>query len=218
MLIADWDELQYCPVDKKISYIDIRRVSASEVLVNRDAEGLFKFPCLDNRLKQGNLGGDDTDVAAERRQRLVRRPVGRPKGRKNNPKAEGAEAGSDTSGTSEGSSSREAWRPPEEASGSSGSGDTTMAEDFSKDYWTIRSEFIRIHHVTPRTSPIDPSKSTDLPIPSEYIDIFRETRTDIGQERYGRVLTNEIVDIWHRAPGAEQPADLPEPWTGSTTF
>ena len=93
-----------------------------------------------------------------------------------------------------------------------------MVEDFSKDYWTVRSDFIRIHHVTPRTSLFDPSKCSDLPIPLEYIDIFRETRTDIEQERYGRVLTNEITDIWNRAPGAEMPADLPEPWTGSTTL
>ena len=108
------------------------------------------------------MGDADSDVVAERRQRLVRKPAGRPKGRKNNPKAEDAEPDSDTSGSSEGLTGREACHPPEEDSGSSGSGDPTTVEDFSKDYWTVRSDFIRIHHVTPRTSLFDPSKCLDL--------------------------------------------------------
>ena len=36
-MIADWDELENCPVGQKTSYVDIRRVAASEVIVNKDA-------------------------------------------------------------------------------------------------------------------------------------------------------------------------------------
>ena len=63
----------------------------------------------------------------------------------------------------------------------------------------------------------DPPTDPDLPLPLKFFDIFRETRTHIEAHRY-TMPTNEIIDIWCRAPGIAQPDALPEPWNGSTTF
>ena len=93
-----------------------------------------------------------------------------------------------------------------------------LPEDFSKDYWTVHVDTIKRHHIARRTTLFDPSTATDLPIPLEFIDIFRETRTDIERQRHSSLATNDITDVWYRCPGVPPHDGLPEPWVGTTTF
>ena len=214
LLLVDWDEMQ--DFDSPNALKDsLRRVSAAEVLAIRGADGLYKFPCQEGRLKQGTLDDKlDDDERYHRRKRLERKPVGRPPGRKNNPKdpvIEGAIPRSrDPSGQPD----------ADEVENDDDKDDDDKIDPGvvpSRDYWTIRGHYIEIHHVDPRTTLYDPSTDPDLPLPLKYLDIYRETRTHIEEDRY-MMPTKEIIDVWYRAPGIPQHDPMPEPWTGSTRF
>ena len=78
------------------------------------------------------------------------------------------------------------------------------------DHWTLTKDAFVIHHFVPRTRLYEPNAST-LPIPIEYIDVMRTTRTDLdsAQETF-------IEDIWFGNPNADK--ELSGKWTGTTTF
>ena len=76
------------------------------------------------------------------------------------------------------------------------------------DYWTITSDTLTRHHLTPRTKMFVPTER-ELPIPIKFLDVHRLTITDIDEFK-----EREIKDLWP----LEEQRELSTTWTGRTTF
>ena len=96
---------------------------------------------------------------------------------------------------------------------------TTEAEDISSrqqntrpplqpDYWELTSELLIRHHTTARQKLFIPSEA-DCPLPLDYIDVIRMTKTDIEDQEESR-----IEDTWN----IHGPQPLSVPWKGTTSF
>ena len=76
------------------------------------------------------------------------------------------------------------------------------------DYWSMSGNFLFRHHVEPRVK-LYALREEAFPIPLKYIDVSRNTRTnlDVMQER-------RIDDYWN----IDGSRDLSDSWTGFTQF
>ena len=76
------------------------------------------------------------------------------------------------------------------------------------DFWSMSGNFIYRHHVEPRVKLYSPREES-FPIPLQYIDVSRTTRTnlDVKQER-------RIDDYWN----IDGSRDLSDSWTGFALF
>ena len=72
------------------------------------------------------------------------------------------------------------------------------------DYWTITTDTLTRHHMTPRLKLFVPTE-IELPIPLRFLDVRRTTSTDIDEFKERR-----IEDLW---PEEEQ-RELSTTWTG----
>ena len=82
------------------------------------------------------------------------------------------------------------------------------AGEAMNDFWSMSGNFIYRRHVEPRVNLYSPSEES-FPIPLEYNDVSRTTRTnlDVKQER-------RIDDYWN----IDGSRDLSDSWTGFTQF
>ena len=78
-----------------------------------------------------------------------------------------------------------------------------------KDYWTLVEDNLVRHHVTPRNKMFVPSQE-DCPVPLDYLDISRCTRSDLESKK-----EKEIFDLWTEDISSRP---LSENWTGKTSF
>ena len=70
----------------------------------------------------------------------------------------------------------------------------------SEDYWTFSGDALTRHHITPRLKLYKPTQD-DLPMPIEYLDIDRYTKTDLETKN-----ESIIFDYWH----GNRPSLLPK--------
>ena len=85
-------------------------------------------------------------------------------------------------------------------------------EEPKEDYWIMpNNHMLKRVHVKPRTYLFVPSRE-DCPVPLEWLDIMRETRTDL---RHNGLAV--IHDFW-TADGRVERRELDEEWTGITIF
>ena len=82
------------------------------------------------------------------------------------------------------------------------------AGEARNDFWSMSGNFIYRHHVEPRVKFYSPRETSFL-IPLKYIDVSRNTRTnlDVKQEK-------RIDDYWN----IDGSRDLSAPWTGFIQF
>ena len=83
-----------------------------------------------------------------------------------------------------------------------------VASEAINDFWSMSGNFIHRHHVEPRVELYSPREES-FPIPLKYIDVSRNTQTnmDVKQER-------RIDDYWN----IDGSRDLSDYWTGFTQF
>ena len=76
------------------------------------------------------------------------------------------------------------------------------------DFWSMSGSFINRHHVEPRVKLYSPTEES-FPIPMKYIDVTRNTQTnlDVKQEK-------RIDDYWN----IDGSRDFSDDWTGFTQF
>ena len=67
------------------------------------------------------------------------------------------------------------------------------AVEASGDLWSMSGNLLQRHHVVPRQHLCVPTASS-FPIPSEYIDVVRQTKTHLGQSGSER---EEWADLWN---------------------
>ena len=89
--------------------------------------------------------------------------------------------------------------------------DKVPEDESYRDYWTLNSDLLIIHHLKPRWKLFDPSNEYILPIPLEYIDVTRNTVTDLDDASEAR-----IKDAWY--DNADASRKLSCSWTGQTRF
>ena len=87
--------------------------------------------------------------------------------------------------------------------------DSEILKDETDDRITLNRECITVHILVPRTSMFIPTEE-NMPLPFEYIDVMRTTRTNIDG------IEAEIEDVWYDNANAGR--ELTEPWVGTTTF
>ena len=80
-----------------------------------------------------------------------------------------------------------------------------------KDTWFLNLNVLIRHHSVPRMRLYVPTEA-DCPVPLDYLDVVRETTTDLD-----RLDEVKIVDFWI-ADDSEHDRELSWWWTGSTTF
>ena len=83
-------------------------------------------------------------------------------------------------------------------------------EDY-RDLWALNSDVLTILHHEPRWKLFDPTNEYILPIPLEYIDVTRNTTTDLDDASEARVR-----DVWYDHLDAGR--KLSYPWAGQTRF
>ena len=80
------------------------------------------------------------------------------------------------------------------------------AVEAKEDVWSTSGEIIYHHHVMPREHLYVPKESS-FPFPSEYIEVARETKTNLDN-----VEESSIDDLW----STDGIGILYESWSGST--
>ena len=84
---------------------------------------------------------------------------------------------------------------------------------FPPDSWSFSGDIITRHHSTPRQQLFTPNEAAiDCPVPIEYIDVQRCTRTDIDSD-----IESTINDVWYNDPTKDH-RSLSDTWTGTTSF
>ena len=76
------------------------------------------------------------------------------------------------------------------------------------DFWSMSGNFIYRHHVEPRVKLYSPREES-FPIPLKYIDVSRNTHTNLD------VMQEKRIDDYWNIDGSR---DLSDPWTGFTQF
>lgn len=89
-----------------------------------------------------------------------------------------------------------------------------------RDYWSMTNDTLTRVHRTPGTElfvpeEFDPNETdhlhaTSCPFPTEYLDVWRLTKTDIHE-----IADSEVLDFRF---GEQRSRELPDSWTGTTTF
>ena len=64
-----------------------------------------------------------------------------------------------------------------------------------KDFWSIQGDFIYRHHVEPRVQLFVPKEET-YPTPLKYVDVTRDTHTNLDALQEKRIKDNWNVDAW----------------------
>ena len=82
------------------------------------------------------------------------------------------------------------------------------AGEAMNDFWSMSGSFISRHHVEPRVKFYSPREES-LPIPLKYIDVTRNTQTNLDVKQEKR------IDDYCNIDGSR---DLSDPWTGFTQF
>ena len=76
------------------------------------------------------------------------------------------------------------------------------------DFWPMSGNFIYRHHVEPRFKLYSP-REEPFPVPLKYIDVSRNTHTNLD------VMQESRIDDYWNVDGSR---DLPESWTGFIQF
>ena len=80
------------------------------------------------------------------------------------------------------------------------------AREARNDFWSMSGNFIYRHHVEPRVKLYSPREES-FPIPLKYIDVSRNTHTNLG------VMQESRIDDYWNIDGSR---DLSDSWTGFT--
>ena len=76
------------------------------------------------------------------------------------------------------------------------------------DFWLMSGNFIYRHHVEPGVK-LYSTREESFPIPLKYIDVSRNTHTNLDVKQEKR------IDYYWKIDGSR---DLSDPWTGFTQF
>ena len=167
------DSLQVA-ASESIYQIYVRRIKAEEVFSEKDAKNDFQFPCATGEVLQpyGNsksftrfskkfISDDPSDVSLEEDD--VEDFIGEDRAEKSE-----AEEAPDNKGDSEDVLDRDAYEKTED-------------EKEGEDFWSLNGTCLTRHHRVPRTKLFSLYDMTGKkpPIPLDYVDIRRETYTNL---------------------------------------
>ncbi|WP_288992749.1 DNA (cytosine-5-)-methyltransferase, partial [uncultured Marinobacter sp.] len=163
------------------SDIHHRQVPISELIVKLDENGKHCFPIAEGLLKQPGVGDREQKIAERRAEKKLARQE----------KLE---------------ETRRRLKEEEERRASDPAEQHTVDHDF----WTVSGDLITRHHKVPRQHLYTP-KQDEFPMPFEYIDIFRTTRTDLETTK-----EKTVQDYW--TTDTTDGTKLSNYWKGATQF
>lgn len=179
--VYDWEQMEN---SEHISDVHPRTIKGAEVFPTMYGNS-FHFPLAEGDLKQPDYG-------RQRKPRKKRKRGGR----------------AQRDGTILDEPEEETERPPDVEIVDKDNYVCPEGGDSSEmDFWTINNDVLIRHHRIPRISLFVPTPD-NCPVPLDYIDVMRESRTDIEDDE------REIKDYWYDA----DPRNLSSAWTGSTLF
>ena len=204
--IADWEQMERATHPTHIVPTRIRR---GDVVANKLANGKFRFPIAEGALMLNYIKHRYADVDNSHKEFRTASQIAQSGERAARDRLAGQDVDSEVADRVDPVQDK---LLSDSTQGNSLHLDPDGSHPAQNDYWTMPNHDLLIRwHVVPRTSLFTPT-TDDCPLPLEWLDILRETKTDLQHAEL------DCIDDFWTQDSLNGARDLDEEWIGRTSF